>query len=102
MTPQYDIYDTLILDSEQSAFKNACDLIVKSATKLDKDAGIRIYSDYVITVKASRDRRDYSVFRNRNGKLLLSVAMGKVNSISWEYIFASKHVDKTAKEIGQA
>lgn len=52
----------------------------------------RFYQDYVVTIRSSKDRKKFEVYRNRDGVLVLSVDNGKVNAINYEYIFIDRHL----------
>lgn len=52
----------------------------------------RLYQDYVVTIKASRDRKKFEVYRNRDGVLVLAVDNGKITAVNYEYIFIDHHL----------
>ena len=52
------------------------------------------YSDYVITIICSRNRKDCDVYRNRDGVLVFAERDGKVTAMDREYVFVDSHLRK--------
>ena len=52
----------------------------------------RIYQDYVVTIRSSKDGKKFEVYRNRDGVLVLAVNDGNVTAINYEYIFIDRHL----------
>lgn len=101
-----DIFGSLLLNADQEAFRlKAVELFekgTKSRHPIVRDGHsvpAQEYSDYVVTIRMSRDGRDCEIYRNRNGKLLFARYDGKNASVSWEYIFVQLHIDRKLKEL---
>jgi len=52
----------------------------------------RVYQDYVVTIRSSKDGKKFEVYRNRDGVLVLAVDGGNVTAINYEYIFVDRHL----------
>ncbi|MCQ2123250.1 MAG: hypothetical protein MJZ25_03615 [Fibrobacter sp.] len=105
-TKRLDIHGSLILNSDQEAFRLLLSKAVPKLVKYTKsiDVGKQTnkpgyeYQDYVITIKMSHDRNSYEIFRNRNGALVFAVIDGKTVSINHEYVFIEDHIASLMKD----
>lgn len=52
----------------------------------------KYYQDFVVTLKCSRDRKKFEVYRNRDGVLVLAVDNGRITAVNYEYIFIDRHL----------
>ena len=103
-----DIRGNLILNIDQAKFYGMVKKLVHSkmpsySKEVPMLRGTQpgyMYHDWVLTLNISRDRESFDLYRNRDGKLLLSVTDGKVSSIHWEYIFVTWHIQaEVLKEV---
>jgi len=96
-----DIRGSLILTAEQAEFMGILLGMMKSSCRHVTDAGMMLkpgpgnmYSDFVITVKCSQDRRTCEVYRNRTGTLIFAMLNGKVVTADYEISFVTEHMKR--------
>jgi hypothetical protein len=65
---------------------------VQSVSMLQYSGPGYSYQDYVVTIKASKDRKTCEVWRNRDGVMVFSTAEGRITGINYEYIFIDRHM----------
>jgi len=101
MASKLDIKGKLVLNTDQDEFRKLAEEAVRKLTKIKKVDGKnkRIYSDFVLTIDASVDKRTFNVYRNRTSMLVLSERDYDVISISFEYIYVEDHIKYLLKEL---
>jgi len=94
-----DIKGSLILTPVQAEFMGILMTMMKSECKHVQDTGMMLkpgpgnmYSDFVVTVKCSQDRRTCEVYRNRTGTLIFAMLNGKVVAADYEIEFVLDHM----------
>ena len=101
MASKLDIRGKLVLNTDQDEFRKLAEEAVRKLTKIKKVDGKnkRVYSDFVLTIDASVDKRTFNIYRNRTSMLVLSERADDVVSISFEYIYVEDHIKYLLKEI---
>ena len=101
MASKLDIKGKLVLNTDQDEFRKLAEEAVRKLTKIKKVDGKnkRVYSDFVLTIDASVDKRTFNIYRNRTSMLVLSERDDDVVSISFEYIYVEDHIKYLLKEI---
>ena len=101
MASKLDIKGKLVLNTDQDEFRKLAEEAVRKLTKIKKVDGKnkRVYSDFVLTIDASVDKRTFNIYRNRTSMLVLSERADDVVSISFEYIYVEDHIKYLLKEI---
>lgn len=101
MASKVDIRGKLVLNAGQDEFRKLAEEAVRRLTKVKKVDGRnrRVYSDFVLTIDASTDRRSFNIYRNRTSMLVLSERADDVISISFEYIYVEDHIKYLLKEL---
>ena len=101
MASKIDIRGKLVLNTDQDEFRKLAEEAVRKLTKIKKVDGKnkRVYSDFVLTIDASVDKRTFNIYRNRTSVLVLSERADDVVSISFEYIYVEDHIKYLLKEI---
>ena len=101
MASKLDIRGKLVLNTDQDEFRKLAEEAVRKLTKIKKVDGKnkRVYSDFVLTIDASVDKRTFNLYRNRTSVLVLSERADDVVSISFEYIYVEDHIKYLLKEI---
>ena len=94
-----DIRGSLILTPTQAEFMGTLLKMMKTACKHVQETGMMLkpgpgnmYSDFVMTVKCSQDRRTCEVYRNRTGTLVFAMKDGRVVAADYELDFISEHM----------
>ena len=98
-SPAKDIRGSLILTPLQSEFmgillammRRECRHVAETGMMLKPGPG-NMYSDFVVTVKCSQDRRTCEVYRNRTGTLIFAMKDGKVVAADCEIEFVVEHM----------
>ena len=95
------IYPGMMLNIDQENFRF---LVEKALKKLCRTPGTvemiglrgpgYTYSDFVVTISCSRNRKDCEVYRNRDGVLVFAERDGKVTAMDREYVFVDSHLRK--------
>ena len=106
-SPARDIRGSLILTPEQDEFMGAllefmplaCKEHVAQLGMLFKPGPGNRYSDYVITIHCSKDRRTCEVYRNRTGTLVFALDNGRVAVADWEITFVLEHLKNKLEKI---
>jgi hypothetical protein len=94
-----DIRGSLILTPAQAEFmdillgmmRKSCRHVAETGMMLKPGPG-NMYSDFVVTVKCSQDRRTCEVYRNRTGTLVFAMKDGKVVAADYEIDFVLEHM----------
>lgn len=97
-----DIKGSLILTPLQAEFMDILLRAMKSKEcKHVRDAGMMFkpgpgneYSDFVVTVKCSQDRRTCEVYRNRTGTMIFAMLNGRVIAADYEIEFVVEHMKR--------
>lgn len=94
-----DIRGSLILTPSQAEFMGILLDMMRKECRHVADAGMMLkpgpgnmYSDFVVTVKCSQDRRTCEVYRNRTGTLVFAMLKGKVVTADYEIDFILEHM----------
>jgi len=101
MASNTDIQGKLILNMDQDEFRKLAEEAVRKLTSIKKVDGRnrRVYSDFVLTIDASVDRRTFNIYRNRTSMLVISERNSNVVSVSFEYIYVEDHLKYLLKEL---
>lgn len=101
MASPLDIHDRLVLNIDQENFKKLAVEAVDKLTHVKKVNGKnrRVYADFTVTIDASVDRRDFSIYRNRSSMMVLAVKQDNVVSVNYEYVFIEDHINQLLKEL---
>lgn len=99
MESRLDINGHLVLNKDQDEFRKLAESAVKQLTKRVTVDGNKVnrYSDFVLTIEASPDKRSFKIYRNRTSMLVLAEQAEQVISISFEYIFVIDHLNYLLK-----
>lgn len=96
---------SLPLNQDQAAFKQMVLECISLLPKYDKKVSMLCYngtgysySDFVITLKVSRDRRSCELWRNRTGTLIFAMNDMETTAMNWQYIFLETHLKTKLKE----
>ena len=91
----------IILTPSQAEFMGILLKMMKTECKHVQNTGMMLkpgpgnmYSDFVITVKCSQDRRTCEVYRNRTGTLIFAMLNGKVIAADYEIDFVTEHMKR--------
>ena len=101
MASPIDIHDRLVLNLDQEAFRKLAVEAVDKLTTVKKINGKnrRVYADFTVTIEASMDRRDFTIYRNRSSVMVIAVKKDNVVSMCYEFVYIEDHIKKLLKDL---